>query len=145
MMKNLLYLFLAVTMFACSSGGDDNNSNETFLERYDGVVWDEDFYSTNLEYSYRIIVSNNPKSVTFNELYNTDTPNDTDCYTEIIGNEVFRIIENSGDRLVYIEEATQYVTRLTVNNNVNLVLEGEEINGLYTEYFSKTQFSNFCQ
>lgn len=144
-MKKLLYLFLAVTMFACSSGGDDNNSNETFLERYDGVVWDEDFYSTNLEYSYRIIVSNNPKSVTFNELYNTDTPNDTYCYTEIIGNEVFRIIENSGDRLVYIEEATQYVTRLTVNNNVNLVLEGEEINGLYTEYFSKTQFSNFCQ
>jgi hypothetical protein len=39
-MKKILYLFLAVTMFACSSGGDDNNSNETFLERYDGVVWD---------------------------------------------------------------------------------------------------------
>jgi hypothetical protein len=38
-MKNLFYLFLAVTMFACSSGGDDNNSNQTFLERFDGVVW----------------------------------------------------------------------------------------------------------
>ena len=42
-MKNLFYLFLAVTMFACSdddsSDTNDNNSNETFLERFDGVVW----------------------------------------------------------------------------------------------------------
>ena len=144
-MKKILYLFLAVTIFACSSDDSSDNSNQTFLERFDGVVWDEDFYSTNPEYSYRIIVSNNPKSVTFNEIYNMDIPNELNCYTEVIGNEFFRIIENSGDRLVYIEEATQYITRLTVNNNVNLVSEGEEINGLYTEYFSKTQFSNFCQ
>ena len=142
-MKKLL-LLSALFIFSCSDNSDDN-SNQTFLERYDGVVWDEDFYSTNPEYSYRIIVSNNPKSVTFNEIVNIDDTDDLGCYKEVIGNEFFRIIENSGDRLVYIEEATQYITRLTVNNNVNLVLEGEEINGLYTEYFSKTQFSNFCQ
>ena len=28
-MKNLFYLFLAVTMFACSGGGDDDNSPST--------------------------------------------------------------------------------------------------------------------
>ena len=43
-MKNLFYLFLAVTMFACSdddsSDTNDNNSNQTFLERFDGVVWE---------------------------------------------------------------------------------------------------------
>ena len=46
-MKNLFYLFLAVTMFACSDDdeGNPNNSNETFLERYDGVVWQVDFGS----------------------------------------------------------------------------------------------------
>tara|TARA_B110000261_G_C12820806_1_gene252188 strand:+ start:49 stop:480 length:432 start_codon:yes stop_codon:yes gene_type:complete len=143
-MKNILYLFLAVTIFACSSDDtNDNNSNQTFLEKYDGVVWDEDFYSTNPEYSYRIIVSNNPKSVTFSEIL--ENADDNSCYTEVIGNEFFTIIENSGDRLVYVEEATQYTTRLTVNDNVNLVSEGEEINGLYTQYFSKTQFSNPCQ
>ena len=143
-MKNILYLFLAVTIFACSSDDtNDNNSNQTFLEKYDGVVWDEDFYSTNPEYSYRIIVSNNPKSVTFSEIL--ENADDNWCYTEVIGNEFFTIIENSGDRLVYVEEATQYTTRLTVNDNVNLVSEGEEINGLYTQYFSKTQFSNPCQ
>ena len=142
-MKKLL-LLSALFIFSCSDDSNDN-SNQTFLERYDGVVWDEDFYSTNPEYSYRIIVSNNPKSVTFNEIVNIDDTDDLGCYKEVIGNEFFRIIENSGDRLVYIEEATQYITRLTVNNNVNLVSEGEQINGLYTEYFSKTQFSNPCQ
>ena len=142
-MKKLV-LLSALLIFACSSDDtNDNNSNQTFLEKYDGVVWDEDFYSTNPEYSYRIIVSNNPKSVTFSEIL--ENADDNWCYTEVIGNEFFTIIENSGDRLVYVEEATQYTTRLTVNDNVNLVSEGEEINGLYTEYFSKTQFSNPCQ
>ena len=142
-MKQLL-LLSAFLIFACSSDDSSNdNSNQTFLEKYDGVVWDEDFYSTNPEHSYRIIVSNNPKSVTFSEIL--ENADDNWCYTEVIGNEFFTIIENSGDRLVYVEEATQYTTRLTVNDNVNLVSEGEEINGLYTEYFSKTQFSNLCQ
>ena len=141
-MKKLLLLSVLL-IFACSSDESDNNSNQTFLEKYDGVVWDEDFYSTNPEYSYRIIVSNNPKSVTFSEIL--ENADDNWCYTEVIGNEFFTIIENSGDRLVYVEEATQYTTRLTVNDNVNLVSEGEEINGLYTQYFSKTQFSNPCQ
>ena len=142
-MKKIL-LLSALLIFACSSDDtNDNNSNQTFLEKYDGVVWDEDFYSTNPEYSYRIIVSNNPKSVTFSEIL--ENADDNWCYTEVIGNEFFTIIENSGDRLVYVEEATQYTTRLTVNDNVNLVSEGEEINGLYTQYFSKTQFSNPCQ
>ena len=40
-MKNLFYLFLAVIIFSCSTDDESNpnNSNETFLERYDGVVW----------------------------------------------------------------------------------------------------------
>ena len=46
-MKNLNYLFLALLIFACSSDySNDNNydSNQTFLERYDGVVWVNDLY-----------------------------------------------------------------------------------------------------
>ena len=42
-MKNLFYLFLAVALLSCSdddsSDTNDNNSNQTFLERFDGVVW----------------------------------------------------------------------------------------------------------
>ena len=84
-MKNLFYLFLVLTIFACSSDDSSSDiSNQTFLEKYDGVVWDEDFYSTNPEYSYRIIVSNNPKSVTFSEIL--ENADDNSCYTEVIGN-----------------------------------------------------------
>ena len=47
-MKKLL-LLSALLIFACSSdeGNDDydnNNSNQTFLEKYDGVVWINDLY-----------------------------------------------------------------------------------------------------
>jgi hypothetical protein len=38
-MKKLLCLFLAITV-ACSS--DDSNSNSTFTEIYDGVVWKQE-------------------------------------------------------------------------------------------------------
>ena len=41
-MKNIFYLFLALTIFSCS---DDDNSTETFLERYNGTIWviDEEY------------------------------------------------------------------------------------------------------
>ena len=41
-MKNLLYLFLAITV-AC--GGDDDSSEpQTFLERFNGTIWQNDNY-----------------------------------------------------------------------------------------------------
>ena len=51
-MKKLL-LISALLIFACSSDDSNDNSNQTFLEKYNGVVWkevgDEDFisFSTN--------------------------------------------------------------------------------------------------
>ena len=42
-MKNLFYLFSALLVFACSSddsSDESNNSNQTFLERYTGIVWE---------------------------------------------------------------------------------------------------------
>ena len=42
-MKKLLYIFLTVLIVACSgvdSSDVNNNSNQTFLERFDGVVWE---------------------------------------------------------------------------------------------------------
>ena len=40
-MKKLTYLFLALIILACSSDSSDtnDNSNQTFLERFEGVVW----------------------------------------------------------------------------------------------------------
>ena len=38
-MKKLL-LLSAILIFACSSDDSNDNSNQTFLERFDGVVWE---------------------------------------------------------------------------------------------------------
>jgi len=40
-MKKLL-LLSALLIFACSSDDSNDNSNQTFLERFDGVVWQTD-------------------------------------------------------------------------------------------------------
>ena len=42
-MKKLL-LLSALLIFACSSDDSSDNSNQTFLERYDGVVWQNDLF-----------------------------------------------------------------------------------------------------
>ena len=40
-MKKLFYLFLALLIVACSDDSSDD-SNQLFLEKYDGVVWESD-------------------------------------------------------------------------------------------------------
>lgn len=40
-MKKLL-LLSAILIFSCSSDDSNDNSNQTFFERYDGVVWELD-------------------------------------------------------------------------------------------------------
>ena len=40
-MKKLTYLFLALIIFACSDD-DSSDSNQLFMEKYDGVVWNLD-------------------------------------------------------------------------------------------------------
>ena len=38
-MKKLFVIALSFLMIACSSNEDSNNSNQTFFEKYNGVVW----------------------------------------------------------------------------------------------------------
>ena len=48
-MKKTLFLLTAFLIFACSSDDssdtNDDNSNQTFLEKYDNVVWVNDLYN----------------------------------------------------------------------------------------------------
>tara|TARA_B100001057_G_scaffold414061_1_gene430943 strand:+ start:1027 stop:1434 length:408 start_codon:yes stop_codon:yes gene_type:complete len=47
-MKKLLFLLFIPLVFTCSSDSSDDDSNQTFLERYADIVWEsneeEDFY-----------------------------------------------------------------------------------------------------
>ena len=87
-MKNLLYLFLAVTMFACSSDSsdtnDDNSNNYKLVETYQYSYVNNDpnsnnfgnLYEGTISYSYdgnkllNITISNNDGSGTVNYTYN---------------------------------------------------------------------------
>ena len=42
-MKRILIL-TTLLIFACSSDDTNDTSNQTFLERYDGVVWQNDLF-----------------------------------------------------------------------------------------------------
>ena len=59
-MKRLL-LLSALLILACSSeeGNNDDNNTETFLERYDGVVWQYDTESADVPYF--LAFYNNPE------------------------------------------------------------------------------------
>ena len=55
-MKKLTYLFLALIIFACSSD-DSSDGNQLFLEKYDGVVWENDG-----DFDFKIAFDNNTQS-----------------------------------------------------------------------------------
>ena len=57
-----LHLLSALLIFACSSDDNDNNSNHTFLERFDGVVWESQENGT------RRVFYNSPPSTGFDVL-----------------------------------------------------------------------------
>ena len=40
-MKKLLYLLFAITLIGCSSDEDEIAEKQTFLEKYDGIVWEQ--------------------------------------------------------------------------------------------------------
>ena len=55
-MKKLTYLFLALIIVACSSD-DSSDGNQLFLEKYDGVVWENDG-----DFDFKIAFDNNTQS-----------------------------------------------------------------------------------
>ena len=55
-MKKLTYLFLALLIVACSSD-DSSDGNQLFLEKYDGVVWENDG-----DFDFKIAFDNNTQS-----------------------------------------------------------------------------------
>ena len=127
----------------------NNNSNKTFLERYDGVVWEE----TNNDANYRFgrIFFNSPQSTTTYEEYNSIV----DCSLNIFGvtdeyGVLINVISQQEDNLVLeitedIDGTTEtYTTTITVSNGgENLTIErSNEPNG--TEFYNRINLSP-CQ
>lgn len=100
MKKTVLLSLLLVLMisFGCSSNEDDNESIETqtFLEKYDGVVWLEDRTDSVDEYVYLIQFLNSSKSIVDNEMSDGGINGPSSCDTE----PLTYISENTEDTFV---------------------------------------------
>ena len=153
-MRKLIALSVLI-FFACSSNDDSNSTAQLFLEKYDGVVWNEDLYNSNPDYSYNIVFTKTPPTVTFNETY----MNDMNCYVVPIGSSytdengtiTTSVVESTEDTIVldfeedYLGEIDLYRTTFYVQNNGNsMVVEISEGDEPATEYYSKTNLNNPC-
>ncbi|MDC0950723.1 hypothetical protein OAS02_04895 [Flavobacteriaceae bacterium] len=153
-MRKLIALSVLI-FFACSSNDDSNSTAQLFLEKYDGVVWNEDLYDSDPDYSYKIVFTKTPPAVTFNETY----MNDMDCYVVPIGSSytdengtiTTSVVESTENTIVLdFEEDYQgdiylYRSTISVQNNENsMVVETSEDGESYTEYYSRTNLNNPC-
>ena len=150
-----LFPLLVLLIFSCSSDDDSSSTAQLFLEKYDGVVWNEDLYNSNPDYSYNIVFTKTPPTVTFNETY----MNDMNCYVVPIGSSytdengtiTTSVVESTEDTIVldfeedYLGEIDLYRTTFYVQNNGNsMVVEISEGDEPATEYYSKTNLNNPC-
>lgn len=121
-MKKLL-LLSTFLIFACSN---DNDSNQTFLERFDRVVWE------NTEYDgwelKRFKFTNDPKSIkSYKETeygYSCSVDcinNNTDCYT---------IYENSYNKLTIGND--QFLSTFTISEDGQFLTDNSDDNILFT-------------
>ena len=110
-MKKLL-LLSALLIFACSSD-DDSQEDQTFLERYNGIVW-ETSPESNVTYVQRLMFTNNPKAI----LSYFEEDNSGDCTTIAIGtncSDCYIIYENNN--ILSIGSDTEVISIFTVSSD----------------------------
>ena len=109
-MKKLL-LLSDLFIFACSSDDSSDTSNPTFLEKYNGVVWEQ-----NEEvYIKRVMFVNEPKSIIGKDHYQNL---ETECQTINFSENNIVIIENNDDTLVINGELLPNCETSTISYNV---------------------------
>jgi len=144
-MKNLFYLFLALFVFACSSddsSDESNNSNQTFFEKYDGIVWEE---QTTEDFLNRIQINNgNIISIKFyfveegDEYCNSNTFLNSDLIEVNTNSFSFNEQEENDG------EIESWVVTVTASNNGNNLTIEYSDDPDYPEIFSRTSLTDPC-
>ena len=138
-MKKLLLLSAAFLIFACSSDDSSDSSNQTFLERYDGVVWEAE----NDNVIGRYMFTNNPKGLI---QYNSSSDVLFQCKVYLLeqeaeGQDYYIIIENSNDYLSLDEiNADGTLRRINFEVNENLLYQDD-----IQIYMNKTTLTDPCE
>ena len=135
-MKKLILLLFIPLVFACSSDSSDNDSNQTFLERYADIVWEsaeeEEFY------------------ISFN--LNGFTRISEDCLVYAWGIEnpdtglTWNLLENNYDNIVInLEENGQidFTSNITISADENTLIEYIDDEEIYSAV--RTSLSNPCE
>jgi hypothetical protein len=118
-MKNTILLSLLLVLmlsFGCSSNDDDNEyiETQTFLEKYDGVVWLEDRTDSLDDYAYLIQFLQSSKSLVDNEM-----PNGIDGSSYCDTEPLTYITENTENNLV-ISFGTETISYTVTNSGESL-------------------------
>jgi len=160
-MKKLI-LLSALLIFACSSdeGNDDynNNSNQTFLERYDGVVWENPFFISNPQneedlYSSQYLTLNNSNEFLTYYRPNLSMINENVCFWLIDGlngnGETYNITINNYNTLQFTsdnaEESSLSIIDVSVlNNTIYFDISYSNSTNTYQEFANRTTLSNPC-
>tara|TARA_B110000971_G_scaffold189230_1_gene199458 strand:- start:241 stop:687 length:447 start_codon:yes stop_codon:yes gene_type:complete len=147
-MKNTVLLSLLIVLmlsFGCSSNDDDNESIETqtFLEKYDGVVWLEDSTDSVDDYAYLIQFLNSSKSIVDNEMSDGGINGPSNCDTETIS----YITVNKDDILVR-SFGTGTLTYTVTNSGEDLKIETVDTDPSDPSeqifYYSRSNYSMDC-
>lgn len=143
-MKKLLYLFLALTVIACSK--DDSNSEpQTFFQKYDGVVWQEDNTSSTINR----VQFNNETNPTV-QVYYEDSDGSSYCESELV--EAYgELTEVNEDSFVLFEEYTEdnvvysYTITIAVSENGNQLTVTDSDDPDFPETYSRTTLTDPCE
>ena len=139
-----LFLLSALFIFACSSSGDSTSTGQLFLEKYDGVVWEE---QTSFDYLSRLQINNGTTiSVKFYFVEEGDVYCDSDT---LLSSNLIVVTEDSfsfeEDEEGMDGQIVSYITTVTATNNGNdLIIEFSD-DPEYPEYYSKTTLTDPCE
>jgi len=141
-MKKLL-LLSALFVFACSGDNSLDSYNQTFFEKYDGVVWQEE---TLEDYLSRIQI-NNGNTITRKSYF----VEDGDVYCDIstlLGSNFIEVNENSfswNEQAEYNGVIETWITTVTATNNGNNLIIEYSDDPDYPEYYSRTTLTDPCE
>jgi hypothetical protein len=141
-MKKLL-LLSALFVFACSGDNSSDSSNQTFFEKYDGVVWQEE---TLEDYLSRIQI-NNGNTITRKSYFVED--GDVYCnISTLLGSNFIEVNENSfswNEQAEYNGVIETWITTVTATNNGNNLIIEYSDDPDYPEYYSRTTLTDPCE
>ena len=142
-MKTIIQLLFISLVFTCSSDSSDENSNITFFEKYNDIVWEE---VSQFDYLNRIQFING-NIITVNTYFVEDQYEDCDSSLLYTPN----IIELNEDSFVIFTEVSNngvdesYTTSVTAFNEGNELMIQYSDDPDYIDYFIITALTNPCE